>query len=113
MLCGTQYSYRHEQVAKYLHWNILRDMKINVSKSWLKHQPPESTFKNGVALMWDMKMATDKKVKYNYPDIVIHYKNKKECLFIDMTIPNCINVVSKEAEKITRYHDLEVEVQQC
>ena len=33
ILCATQYMYRHNQVAKYLYWNILRDLKINVSES--------------------------------------------------------------------------------
>ena len=47
----------------------------------------------------------------NALDIVIHDKNKRECLFIDITVPNCLNVVSKEAEKITKYRNLEVEVQ--
>ena len=28
MLAGTQYMYRHNQVAKYVHWNILNDLKI-------------------------------------------------------------------------------------
>ena len=23
MLCGTQYKYRHDQICKYIHWNIL------------------------------------------------------------------------------------------
>ena len=111
MLCSTQYTYRYDQVAKYLHRNILRHMKINVSESWLKHHPPELTSKNDVTVMWDMPIATDKKVKHNSPDIVIHNKNKRECLFIDVVVPNCLNMVSKEAEKITKYRDLEVEVQ--
>ena len=63
--------------------------------------------------MWDMFLITDKKVKHNRPDIVIHDTKKKECIFVDVAIPVCYNVVSKEAEKITKYRDLEIEVQKC
>ena len=34
-------------------------------------------------------------------------------MIVDVAIPVCQNVVSKEAEKITKYRDLEVEIQKC
>ena len=113
MLCANQYTFRHNQVAKYIHWTVLRDLDIKVSDSWLKHQPAESVSKDGVTVMWDMFIITDKKVRHNRPDIVIHDRNKRNCILVDVAIPNCYNVVSKEAEKITKYRDLEVEVQKC
>ena len=65
MFYGTQYTYRHNQVANYLDWNILRDMKINASKSWLKLKPLEPTSKNGVTVLWDLHIFIDKRVKLN------------------------------------------------
>ena len=32
---------------------------------------------------------------------------------MDVTIPVCTNVIKKEAEKITKYRDLEIETQKC
>ena len=113
MLCANQYTFRHNQVAKYIHWVVLRDLDINISDSWLKHHPADSVSKGGVTVMWDMAIITDKRVGHNRPDLVIHDTKKRNCLFIDVSIPNCYNVVSKEAEKITKYRDLEVEVQKC
>ena len=34
-------------------------------------------------------------------------------MFIDVSVPACHNVVRKEAEKIIKYRDLEIEVQKC
>ena len=113
MLCGTQYTYRHNQVAKYLHWQILKDLKIKVSESWLKHIPTEVVSKDGIKVMWDSYILTDKKVPHNRPDIIIHDTNLQECLLVDVAIPVCMNIVKKEAEKITKYRDLEIEIQKC
>ena len=63
--------------------------------------------------MWDTPIQTDKKVKSNRPDITIHDTKKKSCIFIDVAIPICTNVTKKEAEKIVKYRDLEIEVQKC
>ena len=34
-------------------------------------------------------------------------------MIIDVAIPVCMNVIKKEAEKITKYRDLEIEIQKC
>ena len=34
-------------------------------------------------------------------------------MIIDVAVPVCLNVVKKEAEKITKYRDLEIEIQKC
>ena len=113
MLAGTQYMYRHNQVAQYLHWNILSDLNIEVSDSWLNHKPIESINKDGINIMWDSYLITDKKVPHNRPDIVIHDTIKRECIIIDVAVPCCQNILKKEAEKITKYRDLEIELQKC
>ena len=113
MLAANQYKFRHDQVGKYIHWWILKDLGAKVTDSWMKHVPTEiTTYKNKV-IMWDKAILTDKKVKCNRPDITIHDTEKRECIFVDMAVPVCVNVIRKEAEKITKYRDLEIEVQKC
>ena len=113
MLAQTQYLYRHNQVAKYLHWNNLCDAKINVSDSWLNHKPTEIAETQDIKVLWDSYILTDKKVPHNRPDLIIHNKKSRECMIIDVAIPACHNVVTKEAEKISKYRDLEIEIQKC
>ena len=50
------------------------------------------------------------KVPHNQTDIIIHNKNTKECIIIDVAILVCQNIVKKEAEKIAKYCDLEIEI---
>merc|ERR1712177_87590 len=77
------------------------------------HVPKDVIIHNGIEVMWDKTITTDKNVNYNRPDITIHDTKKKECIFIDVSIPVCNNVIKKEAEKIAKYRDLEIEVQKC
>lgn len=61
MLCGTQYLHRHNQVAKYIHWNILCDNDIDTTESWLDHKPLEITTKGKLTILWDSYIQTDKR----------------------------------------------------
>ena len=113
MLTGTKYTYRHNQIAKYVHWCILKDQGVKATKSWFKHVPENVTTKNDVTIMWDTPIITDKNVQHNRPDITVHDRKNRKCIFIDISVPVCYNVVKKEAEKIVKYRDLEIEVQKC
>jgi hypothetical protein len=37
-------------------------------------------------------------------------KKEKTCLLIDIAIPNDLNIITKETEKLSRYKDLEIQV---
>ena len=105
MLCGTQYLYWHNHIFKYIHWNILCDLGIEVHKLWMTHVPKETTTKDGINILWDMYILTDRKVAHNKPDIIVHNENTRECHIIDIAVPVCRNIIRKEAEKITNYRD--------
>ena len=36
-LAANKYLFRHDQVGKYIHWNLLKDRGIEVPKEWLHH----------------------------------------------------------------------------
>ena len=43
----------------------------------------------------------------------MHDTKERVCTFVDVAVPICANVIKKEAEKITKYCDLEIEAQKC
>ena len=86
---------------------------MKVDKCWMKHIPEEVTQHNSIIVMWDKAILTGKKVGCNRPDITIHDTKERVCTFIDVSIPVCNNIIKKEAEKLTKYRDLEIEVQKC
>ena len=87
MLAATKYLYRHNQIATYLHWFIAKDMGVEVTPSWLMHEPKESITKEGIVLLWDMKILTDSRVLTNRPDIILHDTREKSCYIIDVAVP--------------------------
>ena len=113
MLAANKYTFRHNQVAKYLHWNIIRDRGFSVPENLLLHKPKKLVTKGGVTITWDMVIITDKKVECHIPDILVHDSNARSCQIIDVAIPICTNIVRKTAEKITKYRELGIEIQKC
>ena len=61
--------------------------------------------------MWYTPIQTDGEIKANRPDIVIKNKKEKNCLLIDMSIPTEKNTSVKVTERLSKYKDLEIEVQ--
>ena len=86
-LAKTEYLYRHDKAASYLHWNICKELNINVEEKWYEHEPQTVTERDNITILWDMPIQTDREIKANRPDIVIKDKQEKSCLLIDMSIP--------------------------
>ena len=61
-------------------------------------------------ILWDYSIITDRKILANRPDIVIHDRKSKTCMLIDVSIPDDKNIALKEAEKISKYKNLEIEI---
>ena len=113
MLCGTQYLYLHNQVAKYIRWQILKILNVEVPESWLKNEPSEATMKDGIKVLWDSYILTHIKVPHNRPDI--NCTQYKPTIMYDHYCSNtCMyECYQKKAEKITKYRDHKIEIQKC
>ncbi|XP_037772667.1 uncharacterized protein LOC119568279 [Penaeus monodon] len=58
-----------------------------------------------------MPVHTDREIKANRPDIIIKWKASKSCLPIDVSIPTDKNTSIKICEKLSKYKDLEIEIE--
>ena len=69
--------------------------------------------KDGITILWDMPVPTDREIKANRPDIVINYKKEKSCLLIDIAIPTERNTSEsvKVTEQLSKQKDLEIEIE--
>ena len=110
-LAKAEYLHRHNKAVTYLHWNICNEMNIDTNEKWCKHEPQTVTEKDNITILWDMPIQTDHEMKSNRPDIVIKNKLEKRCLLIDMSIPTEKNSSVKVTEKLSKYKDLEIEVE--
>ena len=110
-LAKTEYTHRHNKAAAHMHWKICKEFGIEVKERWYEHDPKTVIEKDSVTILCDMPIHTDKTIAANRPDIVLKNKKDKTCLLIDMTIPLDTNTSVKTTEKLTKYKDLEIEVQ--
>ena len=65
----------------------------------------------GETILWDFSIHTDITIQANKPDITMKDHKEKTCKLIDFTFPIDINISAKEFEKLSKYSDLQIEVE--
>ena len=111
-LAVKEYIHRHTRVAAYVHYKILQHYNIQVGDNWYQHEPKTVTTmkENSITVLWDMPISTDRELKANKPDIVVKDHQSKTCYITDISIPSERNMALKEVEKLSKYKDLEIEI---
>jgi hypothetical protein len=97
-------------VAKFVHWEILGNYKIERGDKWYEHQPEGVLESDEVNIYWDFTVQCDRYVKHRKPDIIVINKLEKKCFIIDIAIPGDSRVKKKEEEKIKKYQELKQEM---
>ena len=110
-LAKTEYIHRHNKAAAHMHWKICKEFGIEVKERWYEHEPKTVIENDSVSILWEMSLHTDRTIAANRPDTELKNKRDKTCLLIDMTIPLDTNTSVKTTEKLTKYKDLEIEVE--
>ena len=65
----------------------------------------------GISILWDFPVHTDRTIQANRPDIIIKDRKNKVCVLIDMSVPTDKNISVKVFDKLSKYKDLEIEIQ--
>jgi len=84
-------------------------MGLLVTDQCHKHIP-EMVINISTTVIWDVPVITDRTVLAHRHDTVLHDIKEKTCLLIDLATPYDSNVNTKEAEKLSKYKALEIEV---
>ena len=110
-LSQNVYTYRHDNVAKYLYIKIGEHaglMKGN--EKWYEIKPECVTENENFKVLWNFQIITDHQINHNKPDIVLVNKVQKTAQIIDIAVPMDINVVAKRFEKLKNYANLAIEI---
>ena len=110
-LAKTEYIQRHNKAAAILHWTICKHYNIKVQDKLYEYEPATVTENQTATILWDMPIQTDKEIKANRPEIVVKHKKERTCQLIDMSIPTERNTSLKTMVKLTKYKDLEIEIE--
>lgn len=111
VLAPTDYTQRHNEMAKVYHQAIAK--KYGLIKRTLRpfeYQPSSVLENESYKLYWDTFITTDRPVKHNRPDILLHNKKEKTVVIMDVAIPADDNLSKTFIEKLTKYHDLAFEL---
>lgn len=111
----TQHDYknRHDNVAKILHQAVAHKYTLlNDRTPYYKYIPSKVLESDTVRLYWDRGIITDRTISHNRPDITLIDKGSRTAYLIDVSVPNSGNIQTAYAEKLRKYADLGVEVQQ-
>jgi len=109
-IAQTDYLERHNKVARYVHWKLLKMNGVELNK-WHEHDPQKVYENESVKLLWDFNIFTDKKISARRPDIIMVLKNIGSGFIIDVNCPNDRNVRKNEIEKAVKYTELKIELE--
>eukprot|EP00957_Ditylum_brightwellii_P057355 4349336-Ditylum_brightwellii.AAC.1 len=83
-LAGSEYTQHHNEVAQYVHWNLLMEHGTPITPQWYRHSPTPSVIDGKTTITWDLKMVVDKVLEHNWPNIVILDRASKTSQIIDI-----------------------------
>ena len=109
-LAKREYFTRHNAVCKYVHLSILKSYSLARDENWFTHNPRDVILSKNVEIIYDQIISTDRPIGANRPDIIVKDIVQKKAYIIDISCPCDTNVGKKEAEKISKYGELRVEL---
>ena len=109
-LAPNEYLNRHIREPNTSTGKSVSIMEPNMLKNGINSSQKPSQ-KLIVTILWDYSIQTDKKIKANKPHVTVKDKREKTCKLIDVKIPVDRNVSVAEFEKVSKYKDLEIEVE--
>ena len=110
ILSKREYFVRHNNVCQYVHFEIMKHFAFPCGSNWYAHKPCDVIMSKKVEIVYDQVITTDRPVGANRPDILVRDKVNKQVYIVDVSCPCDVNVVSKEAEKISKYSVLKKEL---
>ena len=87
---------------------------ISSTANWYEHHPEQVAEGNDVSILWDFPVhtLTELYVQANRPNIIVKDKKDYISLLIDISVPSDNTVAAKVFEKLSKYRDLEIEIDQ-
>ena len=82
-----------------------------MKERWCEYELKTVTENDSITILWEMPIYTDGTIAANRPDIVLKNKEDKTCFLIDMTILLDNSTSLKSMENLTKYKELEIEVE--
>ena len=86
-LAQREYKRRHDNVARYVHWILSGEGKLQRADTWYNHKPEGVVENEEFKILWDMNIQCDQVIEARRPDIIFINKAEKSAQIIDIAIP--------------------------
>ena len=80
------------------------------AENWNEHKPQKVAQTESAKVLWDFFIHTDGTIKVNRPDITMKDLEEKSCKLLDFTFLMDVNISAKGFESLSKYKDLDIEV---
>ena len=98
IMAQEQYIKRHDRVCAQLHFNIYKEMGVQLDKQhWYDHvsKLDETKHEGKVSVLQNQQVQTDRTIPNNKPDFIIHDNEKGTCMLIDVAISGEMSLKKK------------------
>ena len=110
-LAQTEYEGRHDNVTRYIHWQLCGKCGLERANNWYEQKPERVVESENSKILWDFTIQCDRKIEARRPDIDFIDKKEREVVIIDVAIPGDDRVKDKELEKVEKYQLLKDEIE--
>ena len=86
VLAKEQYVQRHDKVSAQIHFNICKEIGVQLDKKhWYEHVPNSVVTNQGckMTILWKQQVQTDRTIPNNKPDIISRDNEKITCMLIE------------------------------
>ena len=101
-LAQTKYKGRHDNVARYIHWQLRRKCGLKRANSWYQQKPEGVVKSENFKILWDFTQC-DRKIEARRPGILFIDKKEREVVIIDVAIVGDDRAKDKELAKLEKY----------
>ena len=104
-LAQTEYRGRHDNVARYIHWQLCGKCGVERANNCHEQKPERVAESENSKILWDFTIQCDRKIEARRPDIVFIDRKERE-----VVIPGDDRAKDKELEKVQKYQLLKDEI---
>ena len=85
-LAQKEYSRRHDNLGKIVHWKLVRKCYFEAGDKWYEHRPESVLENEDYKILWDFSIQTDHVIEAWRPDLVVVDKKERSCKIIDFAV---------------------------
>ena len=94
-LAQTEYEGKHDNVARYIRWQLCGKCGAKRATSWHEQKPEEVLESENFKILWDFTVQCDREIEARTPGIVFIDKKEREVVIIDVPIPVPIPTIER------------------